>query len=131
MRSLLEYSSATFSSASTTQLRKLDTCIQKIGSRLICRAPRQAHSAPLLEALNIEPLSERRSQHILELVNNIVQGKTHPALRDMFQRDPEGNIVNDSTARIQIGKRRFSIYAKNLANKLQAEEAINNGRPIL
>ena len=127
VRSLLEYSSATFASASSSQLKKLDT-VQKIASRLICRAPRQTHSAPLLEALKLRPLEERRTDHILNLVSSILDGNIHPALQYMFWRSSNGSIENDHKGRIGIGKRRFSVFAKELANKAHAEEAINNGR---
>ena len=60
--SRLEYASAVFASASQTQLNKLEV-IQKIASRIICGVARNAHSAPLLEALDLEALSTRRSKH--------------------------------------------------------------------
>ena len=115
VRTLLKYASATFASSSATQLKKLDT-VQKVASRLICRAPRQAHSAPLLESLKLQPLSVRRAEHVIDLVESIVSNNIHPALLNMFQRDIDDNIANNQTARIGIGRRRFSIYAKNLAN---------------
>jgi hypothetical protein len=43
-------------------LKKLET-IQKMASRVICKAPRQAHSALFLEALNLESLHDRRMGH--------------------------------------------------------------------
>ena len=55
VRSRLEYASAVFASASQTRLNKLEV-IQKIESRIVCGVARNAYSAPLLEALDLEAL---------------------------------------------------------------------------
>ena len=115
-RSLLEYASATFASASATQLAKLDR-VQKMAARIICRAPAQAHSAPLLELLQLEPLGTRRHAHVLNLVDSILNGTTHPALLDMFERADDGAVKNNSVARVGIGRRRFAVYAKEFYTK--------------
>jgi Reverse transcriptase (RNA-dependent DNA polymerase) len=132
IRSQLEYCSATFASASSTQLKKLDI-VQKKASRVVCRTPRNAHSAPLLEALHLGTLGERRTAHVIKLVESILSGVTHPALHGMFHRTIEGRVENSERARIGIGRRRFSIYAKELANsqsdaRSDKEESVNNGR---
>ena len=116
IRSLLEYASTAFASASKTQLQKLET-MQKMASRVICKAPRNTHSAPLLETLKLDSLQDRRQDHIVRLVDSILAGDTHPALLDMFQQATDGSAVNDQTARIGIGRRRFSIFAKETYNQ--------------
>ena len=70
IRTHLEYCSATFASASKTQLNKLDT-VQKIASRVVCRAPRNSHSAPLLAALELDTLATRRTSHVEKIVASI------------------------------------------------------------
>ena len=67
IRSQLEYCSAVFGSAAPSQLRKLDT-VQRISARIICGVPRDAHSAPLLESLNLESLESRRTKHVVNTV---------------------------------------------------------------
>jgi Reverse transcriptase (RNA-dependent DNA polymerase) len=115
VRSHLEYSSAVFASASKSQLRKLDT-VQKIGSRIICGVPRNAHSAPLLESLQLDSLEDRRAAHVRSIVKSILDKNTHPALMKMFHCSEDGTIGNSQTARTVMGRRRFSIYAKDSAN---------------
>ncbi len=115
IRTHLEFSSAVFSSASKTQLNKLDV-VQKISSRVICSAPRDAHAAPLLQSLNLEPLDERRNAHISSIVRSILLGNCHPALKNMFRYTTEGKAANDDKARIGFGRKRFSILAKNVYN---------------
>jgi len=115
VRSRLEYCSAAFASASRSQLNKLDV-IQRIGSRVICGAARNAHSAPLLEALNLDSLDRRRSEHTRVLVNSFITGDCHPAMRDMFTVSSDGKVLNDRKTRIGIGQRRFSVYAADKFN---------------
>ena len=79
IRSHLEYCSAAFASASKTQLNKLNI-VQKIASRVICRAPRNSHSAPLLDSLQLESLESRRIAHVAKIVRAALKGETHPAL---------------------------------------------------
>ena len=67
VRSHLEYCSAIFASSSKTQLKKLDV-IQKMAARVIAGESPLAHSAPLLETLNIDSLESRRATHISALV---------------------------------------------------------------
>ena len=64
----------------------------------------------------MESRQERRLEHIVKLVDSILAGDTHPALLNMFQQDANRIITNDQTARIGIGKRRFSIFAKEIYN---------------
>jgi hypothetical protein len=115
VRSHLEYCSAIFASAAQTQLAKLDV-IQRMGSRIICGATRSAHSGPLLSMLNLELLGDRRMRRIVSLVESIMAEDCHPALLGMFSPSDNGSITNDKLSRIGIGKRRFSVYAKEVYN---------------
>ena len=115
VRLQLEYCSATFAPAARTHLQKLQT-IQKIASRIICRQPRNSHSEPLLQSLCLDPLDERRSAHTIALVKQMIANDCHPAVCDMFRQGEDGKIYNDNTSRLQLGKRRFSIFAKQLYN---------------
>jgi len=115
IRTHLEYSSATFASASITHLNKLDT-IQKIASRVICDAPRDAHAAPLLQELGLDPLETRRRKHIRTLIEDIISGNCHPALVDMFEVRPDGSITNNEAASTNLGRKRFSIFGRELYN---------------
>ncbi len=118
IRSHLEYSSAIFASATPTQLQRLEV-IQKISSRVICSAPRDAHAAPLLQSLSLLPLEARRRSHITSLVQTILSGNCHPAFKGLFNLTPEGMITNKEKSRIKYGRRRFSIYARDLLNSTQ------------
>lgn len=113
IRSHLEYASATFAAASPSQLKRLDI-VQKVAARVVCRAPRIAHSAPLLESLRLESLGSRRRAHVTSVVERIVSGDSHPALLNMFWKTPQGTITNNEEGRTIIGKRRFSVFAKDM-----------------
>ena len=62
IRTQLEYCSAILASAASSHLKKLDV-IQKMASRIVCRAPRNSHSAHLLERLQLEPLHRDRQKN--------------------------------------------------------------------
>ena len=131
-RSYLEYASTIFSSASATQLKKLDT-IQKKAARIICSAPRDTHAAPLLALLQLEPLEERRTNRVIKVVESIISGDAHPALLNMFSETDTGEISNPQEGRTAIGRKRFSVFAKKLVNDKAksltlTEEPVNNGR---
>ena len=113
IRSHLEYSSGLLASASKTQLAKLDT-IQRIAARVIHRAPRQAHSEPLLKALNLEPLEERRDEHKVRLVESILSQNCHPAFHNFFSCLPDGSIEVKFDSRLKIWEKRFSIYGATM-----------------
>ena len=78
--------------------------------------PRNTHSASLLADLQLDALNDRREAHIVNLVEQILKGNCHPALKDMFTLDANGSVENQASARLQFGKRRFGIYAKLLFN---------------
>ena len=115
VRTRLEYASAIRASAAKTQLQRLDI-IQKIASRIILRAPRNAHSAPLQKTLGLDSLESRRVDHIVNIVTRCMSETCHPAFTDMFVRQPDGSAGNSYTARIGIGRRRFCVYAKEVYN---------------
>ena len=130
VRTNLEYASAVIASSAHTHLKRLDT-VQKVASRIILQLPRDTHAAPLLQKLHLDSLDDRRSSHVISLVNDIINGKVHPALLNMFAVASDGTTIVDCTthtARTAIGKRRFSVFAKDLANKVHTVEITNNGR---
>jgi len=120
VRSHLEYSSAVWGSAAKSHLKKLDT-VQKIASRIISHAPRLAHSEPLLKSLKLETLEDRRSNHLIRIVDACTQGNYHPVLNHLFRRNVEsGYLEKDKEGRIGIGRRRFEIFARDLYNEAAA-----------
>jgi hypothetical protein len=90
IRSHLEYASAVLAPAAKTHMRKLDV-IQKIASRIISGAPRDAHSEPLLRALGLESLESRRNDHVIKLINPIIAGSSHPIFNDYFTVTTSGD----------------------------------------
>ena len=84
IRSQLEYSSAVFAMAAPTHLAKLDT-VQKIASRIITSSDSRAHSAPLLELLDLKQLQSRRVAHVASVVDSILEGRSHPYFTGFFQ----------------------------------------------
>ena len=123
VRSQLEYASGDFAPIASTHLNKLDT-IQKIFARIATHQPRCAHSAPLIEHLQLESLSNRRSMHLKKLFS-ILTNESHPALHQLFQVNNEGCLVRavvDDEATHRIGHRRFSIYAPTVFNAPQITE---------
>ena len=125
IRSHLEYCSAIIHSASRTQLGKLDV-IQKIASRIICDAPRDAHAAPLLESLSLKSLEERRSDHILSTVINIVSGNCHPAFKDYFQLAAD-ETISAIHSRLKMGNKRFKIIGASIYNQHLQTRGNRNG----
>jgi len=118
VRSHLDYCSALLLSASATHLGKLDV-VQRKAARAILHAPKDAHSAPLLEMLSLETLSERRYKHSLSLIQNILLGNCHPALSDFFAVQPDDSMVAPSKSKLQLGNKRFRITGVNVYNKFQ------------
>ena len=115
IRSHLEYSSALLAMASKTHLSKLDT-IQRIAARVIYKAPRDAHSEPILEALGIESLEKRRSDHIIDLVEAIIEKNCHPAFFNFFHPPQDGILPITVNPRLKIGGKRFSVMGAQLYN---------------
>ena len=115
VRMHLEYASAVFASASPSQLKKLDT-IQKISSRIICGAPRDAHAAPLVQSLKLESLGSRRTRNVASLVSSCISDHCHPSFSGMFIMQPDGTVANGRRSRIALGNRRFSVFGKQLFN---------------
>ena len=105
-------------SVSKTQLKKLNMySVQKVASeRVICRVPRDAHSKPLLEALELESLESRINADAVQLTEAILAGSTHPALAGLFSRGADGATTNTSNAHTRVGEKRLSICARNIYN---------------
>src|SRR6476469_2375035 len=68
IRSHLEYGSAVIATAASTHLKKIDV-IHRMAARIIFDLPRDAHSSPLLEVLQLKDLSKRRKNHIVQIVS--------------------------------------------------------------
>jgi hypothetical protein len=94
LRNHLEYCSAVFVSEAPSHLKKLNT-MQRIAARIICGVPRDAHSAPLLLALELDPLADRRNAHVVKLVKPILEDTSHPALKGLFRVEEDGSVTND------------------------------------
>lgn len=107
IRTHLEYGSAILQSASTTHRLKLET-IQKIAARIICSVPNDTHAAPLLEALGLEVLEDRRKTHCAKLLNSIEENTCHPALVNLLSFDSNHDPIVP-TYRTTAGRRRFSV----------------------
>jgi hypothetical protein len=117
VRSNLEYASAVRSSASKTQLERLDI-VQKKCSRIIFQVPRDTHSAPLQKLLNLEPLEKRRNIHALKLIQKMLDKKSHPCFNDLFHKEEASNAISSNvSARIGLGRRRWGIYGTDLYNR--------------
>ena len=106
IRSQLEYASATFANAASSHLNKLDI-VQKIASRIITGSPALTHSAPLQLQLGLHSLQSRRISHVASIVENILNGKTHPFFTDFFSDSPPYR------SRTETGK---SLQSKGFSN---------------
>jgi hypothetical protein len=115
VRSHLEYCSSIFMTAAATHLKKLDV-VQKCAARIICEAPRDAHAAPLLEALNLQPLVVRREEHIVKLMKAMLLGASHPAFNNLFNVLEDGAVEVRYIPRIGIGAKRFSVAGPRIYN---------------
>ena len=102
--------------ASKTQLNKLDT-IQRIAARVIFQAQRDAHSQPLLDALQLDSLWERRNRHLKDLVRSMLDKRTHPAFIDFFEIENDGSVTVKCDARLQLGSKRFKFMAARAFNE--------------
>jgi len=116
IRTHLEYCSAVLTIASKTQLNKLDT-IQRIAARVIFQAQRDAHSQPLLDALQLDSLWERRNRHLKDLVRSMLDKRTHPAFIDFFEIENDGSVTVKCDARLQLGSKRFKFMAARAFNE--------------
>ena len=114
IRSHLEYCSPLFLSSAKTHLDKLDT-IQRKAARVIFHLPRDSHAEPLLTALRLESLQERRETHALNLVESYISGDCHPKMMNMFSTLPNEEIEVQKI-RTNMGKRSFKIAGAILHN---------------
>ena len=117
VRPHLEYCSLVFANASKTNLSKLET-LQKIASRVICGEPRDAHADPLLLRLGLQKIKDRRESKVEKQVRKIINNNCHPLLANLFTEGSDGLIHNNDLSRTTFGKKRFSIYAVDIFNKL-------------
>ena len=118
VRSHLDYCSTILMSASATQLEKLDV-IQRKAARAIMNVSRVAHSAPLLEELSLEPLSDRHFRHSLSVIQNVLCGNCHPALSEFFTLQPDDSIVGliPRKSKLKLGDKRFRVRGVDVYNK--------------
>ena len=72
---------------------------------------------PILKQLRLEPLESRREIRVLKVIDSILRQDCHPAVANMFQCDTDGHLINDATARIKVGHKRFSMFGKEIYNK--------------
>ena len=112
IRSVLEYCSSLLVSAASIHTKKL-YIIEKKAARIILRQPRDAHAEPLLNELNLVPLSDRRSAHAIKIAKSIVNESCHPALHSMLSLLPDSTVEIPPT-RTLLG--RFSIAGAKLYN---------------
>ena len=121
IRSQLEYNSATFFMAAPTHLKKLDI-IQKIASRIITSSPPGTHSTPLQVSLGLEPLVERRRNHIAKLVDAINTGLSHPFFENCFSLvvDPTLSFVTKSVK--SLDRKRFCHFAAKVYLEVSKKE---------
>ena len=116
VRSHLEYCSGVLISMAMTHSGRLEV-VQKIAARIICNAPRNAHSAPLLEELHLEPLLNRRIKHVCDIVSRCLDSRCHPALLDYFCRGDDGSVSLSGMPATNNGKKRFQYTAAQLYNE--------------
>ena len=127
IRSYLEYNSAVYATAAPTHLNKLQT-IQKIASRIITNSPPLTHSAPLQLLLGLDPLEFRRSKHVVNLVEKIISGRTHPFFHDFFSplsTTPSFSAVCNKN----LDKKRFSRFGLRFYND-KAKVSCTNSRAL-
>jgi len=116
IRTHLEYCSSIIMSSSPSQLNKFDV-IQRKAARAILQAPKDAHSAPLLESLGLEALGDRRLKHSLSIIQNVLSSRCHPALMDFFAMHPDGSMKTPEKSKLQLGKKRFRVAGVEVYNK--------------
>ena len=92
--------------ASLTNLSKLDV-IQRAASRIITNSNSRAHAAPLMIKLGLEELGERRKKKIMGLVENILDGQSHPYFEDFFISSNLGQL---KPGMYGYNHKRFSYY---------------------
>ena len=116
IHSHLEYGSAVFATAAVTHLKKLDV-IQRIAARIIFRLPRDVHSGPLLEELQLEDLGKRRSRRIVEIVASSLCNECHPVFQNMFQQMSDGYLEIGTKSKRSAGDKRLSVMGAKLYNE--------------
>lgn len=105
VRTHLEYCSGVFVGVAQSHAKKLET-VQKIAARIIVGLPRDAHAAPLLEALHLDSLTSRRDKHADDIGSKILSGSVHPALLNLISIN-DNDEITQKTSRTKIGSRSF------------------------
>ena len=109
IRSQHEYVSSLLQMASKTHTRKLDI-IQKAAVRIVMGAPRLAHTEPLMCQLELCSLETRRAEHMMSILNSILEGTAHPTLRTLVQ-PTDVPPTNKFKSRTNFGKKSFEYRA--------------------
>ena len=76
-----------------------------MASCTICRTARNAHSAPLLNLLKLEPLQKRRVDHIKDLAKSFLSGEFHPSFRGYFELLEDDTVGSGCKATTVAGKK--------------------------
>jgi len=137
IRSQLEYSSAVFAMAAPTHLSKLDT-IQKIASRIITSSDSRAHSAPLLELLDLDQLQTRRLAHVASVVSSVLEGRSHPYFTGFFNSTDNSKDAVTRQLPSRVLAKRFSSFGKTMYDKFHTPnlsltpylQSMSTGRPL-
>ena len=109
-----------------THLKKLDV-IQRSAARIIHGLPRDAHAAPLLEALQLQSLESRRTDHVAKIVSSVLDGTCHPALKDLFKTGADGMIEYTFVPRTAIGRKRFTFSGASIYNAGITKTLVSQG----
>ena len=115
IRSHLEYCSAILTPVAKTHLKKLDV-IQRSAARIIYDLPRDAHAAPLLDALHLQSLESRRHDHVTKLVRSILDSDCYPAFRSFFTTKVDGMIEDNYAPRTAMGRKSFTCTGTTIYN---------------
>ncbi len=122
IRTHLEYCSAILTPVAKTHLKKLDV-IQRSAACIIFGLPRDAHAAPLLEALQLQSLESRRQDHVVKIVSFILDGEYHPAFNKFFTAGLDGRIESTYAPRTAFGRKRFTCTGANAYNASISSES--------
>jgi len=124
IRVQIEYCSSTFAGSALTHLNKLDV-LQKMALRIITGSSAQTHSAPLQLQLGLESLHSRRVSHVSSIVENMLNGKTHPFFIDFFE--DERSNSNEAIAAKSLHLKRFSNYGITTYNEYKHSLGVPSG----
>ena len=119
IRSQLEFASSLLVPVAKSHLDKLDI-VQRKAARIICQVAPDGHAEPLLDILGLLPLQDRRSKHVIKLVNDILSLRCHPGLTNMFS----SNLLDQADSELLVpvtntllGKKRFGVFGADIFNR--------------